>query len=158
MPIFGPPHGYGYGQLDNPKATDDQVWSFLDNIRGSVKIFMGQHALQAHNQLDDHRPAPVTALWTAAYRRAAVRKYNGGTEFQWNGAAWEINPSLKQWADEADHSRGPYRNLLYRNQVLGTTVVYFENAAGVGNATNGGAATTFPWPIAFDETQNGPLL
>lgn len=149
MPIFGPPHGYGYGQKDNPKATDDEVWSYLGNIKGSVELFMGTHALGAYNLLNTHKPSPVTALWTAAFRREAVRRYNGGTEFHWNGTAWEIQPSLKKWADEADHSKGPYRNLLYPNQVLGTSICYFKNAAGVCNATNGGASTTFPWPIAF---------
>jgi hypothetical protein len=36
MPIFGPPHGYGYGQLDElggRGANDDEVWSFVRTSR-----------------------------------------------------------------------------------------------------------------------------
>ena len=115
---------------------------------------MDTHARGAYGFLDAHR----TANWTAVFRRESVRRYNGGAGFLWSGTAWQINPNLKQWADDADHTKGPYRNLLYPNQVLGTTVCYFKNAADTCNATNGGAATTFPWPIAFAATQAGPLL
>jgi hypothetical protein len=149
LPLFGPPHGYGTGQLDNPPATDDQVWSHVDNIRGSVALLMGAKASQAYGALSAHFAHPPARRDKAVFRREVVRQYNGGREFRWNAAAarFEINPSLAQWANPANHAEGPNPRLNYPNNVLGTGVVYYNGA---------GAATTFPWPIAFAEADFGP--
>ena len=82
----------------------------------------------------------------AIFQREIVRRYNSGTEFVRHGSTWAIQPSL-QWFDPNDHSRGAHPNLGYANHVLGTQVVYSQGT---------GAATTFPWPIAFTEADYGP--
>jgi hypothetical protein len=147
MPIFGPPHGYGYGQHDDPPVTSDGAWSFFENIKESVRRVMADKATGAYSMVNAHMPAAVDQRTRAVYQREIVRRYNGGTEFQWNGTDWEISPGLQQWAEPADHSKGASDRLVYPNQVLGTGVVYSN---GVG------AATTFPWPIAFPAAQYGP--
>ena len=38
FPIFGAPHGYGLMQLDNPPATDEQVWNWRANRAGGVRL------------------------------------------------------------------------------------------------------------------------
>lgn len=156
MPIFGAPHGYGYGQHDNPAVNSNGAWSFFENIKESVRRVMEDKATGAYNAINAHMPAPVTARWRAVYRREVVRRYNGGTEFHWNGADWEIQPTVARWANNANHAEGPNQRLLYPNQVLGTGVVYFTGAGGAQNVGNG-AATNFPWPIAFTAAQFGPM-
>ena len=51
MPLFGFPHGYGFGQLDNPAATPDQVWSFVENIREAVRRIFEMYGAGALNYL-----------------------------------------------------------------------------------------------------------
>jgi hypothetical protein len=128
MPLFGPPHGYGFGQIDligGRGANDDEVWSFVKNIEGAVSALMGEMARAVYNHLSAHIPNPVTRDFLAVYRRSVVRKYNGGTEFVWSGGEWKISPSLRRWKDNASPRLGPYPNLLYCNQVLGTAVTYW---------------------------------
>lgn len=147
MPIFGPPHGYGLGQHDLPPVTDDGAWSFVENLKGTVRLIMDGKARGAFTTISAHMPALANQRIRAVYQREIVRRYNGGREFRWNGAAWEIRPSIRQWEDNADHSKGANRNLNYPNAILGTRVVYFQGA---------GAATTFPWPITFRAADFGP--
>lgn len=147
MPLFGPPHGYGFGQLDSPPTSDDAAWSFVENLRESIRRIMVDKAQDAFALISAHLPAPIDRRIRAVYQREIVRRYNGGREFQWNGSDWEISPSVGRWADSADHSKGANPRLDYPNRVLGTGVVY-----SVGS----GGATTFPWPIAFAAAQFGP--
>ena len=147
MPLFGPPHGYGFGQLDSPPTSDDAAWSFLENIRESIRRIMVDKAQDAHALISAHLPTPLDRRIRATYQREIVRRYNGGREFEWSGTAWQINPSINRWANAADHSQGANPRLDYPNRVLGTAVAY-----SVGT----GAATTFPWPITFAAGDFGP--
>ncbi len=157
LPLFGPPHGYGVGQLDSifgRGPNDDEVWSFVENIRSGVRLLMEDKATAAYALVSAHLPAPVDQRTRAVYQREIVRRYNGGTEFEFSGGAFVINPS-QRYADSTDPSKGPNLNLRYPNQVLGTGVVYFTSAAGVAD-TPDGAATVFPWPITFTAANFGP--
>jgi len=145
MPLFGPPHGYGIAQLDTPRPTVDQIFSFAENVKGACSLLMTSKASGAWASLNAHLAHDQRSR--AVYQREVVRRYNGFTEFQWNGTAFVINPTLPQWEDAHDHSRGANSNLPYPNQVLGTHVVY---------STGHGAATVFPWPIAFQPADFGP--
>src|SRR5829696_7396288 len=80
MPIFGPPHGYGYGQHDNPPVSNDGAWSFFENLKESVRRVMEDKATGAYNQIraGGAPNAPVQNRRTqAVYRREIVRQYNG---------------------------------------------------------------------------------
>jgi hypothetical protein len=158
MPLFGFPHGYGYGQHDNPPVSDNGAWSFFENIKESVRRIMEDKASTAYTHISVHLPTPLNQRIRAVYQRELVRGYNGGQEFQWNAAAstWQINPSLNRWANPSNHAQGPNPRLLYPNQVLGTNVTYFMGN-GIPNATNAGAATVFTWPITFTNGDYGPL-
>lgn len=158
MPLFGPPHGYGYGQLDSPgdNIKQETNWDVTANLRHSITMLM-DFALNAYNRIRTHLPASVQAApetanrrTRAIYQREMVRRYNSGNgvhEFIWSVDDWVINPNMPQWQDANDHSKGPYQNLTYPNHVLGTGVVYSQGQ---------GANTTFPWPITFTAANYGP--
>jgi hypothetical protein len=147
MPLFGPPHGFGFGQLDDPPVSDAAAWSFLENIRAAVRLIMIDKATAAYGHISAHLPVAPNQRIRATYQREIVRRYNGGREFRWTGSDWVVDPSLSQWANAGDHSQGANPRLAYPNQVLGTAVVY---------ATGAGAATAFPWPITFTAADYGP--
>jgi hypothetical protein len=67
-----------------------------------------------------------------------------------------VEPTLR-WLDPLTPSRGPHPNLLYPNQVLGTSLVYYTSAAGTPNDPDG-ASTVFayPPPIPFTAAHFGP--
>jgi hypothetical protein len=149
MPIFGAPHGYGFGQLDTPRATHAQVWSFLENLKSCVKRVMEDKGKDAWNALHAHFGSPLSSADRAVFRREIVRRYNGGSEFKWDAVAnkFVISPSVAQWEDSTDHSKGPSRRLPYPNNVLGTGIVY---------STGSAASAAFPWPVAFPASEYGP--
>ncbi len=155
MPLFGPPHGYGIGQLDlifGRGPNDDEVWSFVENIRSGVRLAMEEKAIAAYEVVRHHLPTPIDRRTRAVYQREIVRRYNGGREFVYNGG-WEISPNM-QWADSGDHSKGPHPNLRYPDHVLHKGVVYFTNPAGAANVA-AGAATVFPSPVVFSAIHYG---
>lgn len=161
MPLFGPPHGYGIGQLDffsTPQrgANDDEVWNWVENLRAAVQVVLAEKAASAWALIGQHAPTPLDRFTRAVFQRELVRRYNGGTEFTWTGTTWAVSPSLR-WAQDSDHSQGPHANLLYPNQVLGTGLVYYRDAAGQANRPDG-ADTQFayPPPIAFGAAQYTP--
>ena len=161
MPLFGPPHGYGIGQLDlfgTPPAgaTDEQVWSWVENLRAAVGIVLAEKAVAAWALISAHVPSPLDQFTRAVFQREVVRRYNGGREFTWTGTTWAIAPPWT-WLDPADPGKGPNPNITYPNLVLGTGVVYFRNAAGAANQPDG-ASTQFmyPPPVAFQAADYGP--
>ncbi|MGZ4649650.1 MAG: hypothetical protein ACXV3A_03830, partial [Kineosporiaceae bacterium] len=161
MPLFGPPHGYGIGQLDlfgTPPAgaTDEQVWNWVENLRAAVGIVLGEKAASAWALISAHVPHPLDQFTRAVFQREVVRRYNGGREFTWTGTTWAISPPWT-WLDPADPGQGPNPNITYPNLVLGTGVVYFRNAGGVANQPDG-ASTQFmyPPPITFQAPDYGP--
>ena len=158
MPIFGPPHGYGYGQHDNPRVTHDACWSFLENIRGSVKLLMGvdpnDKARVAYDLISAHLPNPLDQRIRAVYQRQVVRAYNGGPiEFVWSGGAWKIQPSLPK-RKQKDNPNPPPPQIWYPNpelpypNLLGTNVHYWTGT--------GAQETDFGWPITFTSAMFGP--
>jgi hypothetical protein len=163
MPLFGPPHGYGIGQLDlifGRGANDDEVWSFVENLRSAVRLIMEEKATGAYNLFTAGAGAVAFNGYSlsrrrAMYQREIVRGYNGGREFRFIGGNWVINPSLPQW--DPQNPTQPYDNLLYPNRVLGTNVVYFTNPINnAANNANAGPATQFNWPINFAAANYGP--
>jgi hypothetical protein len=161
MPLFGPPHGYGIGQLDlfgmpPAGATDEQVWNWVENLRAAVTVVLAEKAAAAWTLIATHVPHPLDQFTRAVFQRETVRRYNGGREFTWTGATWAISPPWT-WLDPAQQNRGPHANITYPNLVLGTGVVYYTDAAGTPNRPDG-ANTQFlyPPPIMFQATDYGP--
>lgn len=129
MPLFGAPAGFGLGQLDNPPINNDQMWSYLEGLRQSIRLVMNDKARPAFNLVQPHIGAVPAATIAAVYQRAIVRAYNGNTEFRFRNGQFEIFPT------GTDPARLPYPN-----HVLGTSVVY----AGFSN------------PVPFTPADFGP--
>ncbi|MEV6812937.1 hypothetical protein [Micromonospora sp. NPDC051296] len=156
MPLFGPPHGYGVGQLDDifaRGANADEVWNWRENIRSGVRLLMEEKAGVVYNIMRNHLPNPVDRRSRAVFQREVVRRYNGGGEFRREGGDWVIRPRL-QYATPGDPASGPHPNLRYPNAIL-PQVIYYTNAAGAAHVA-AGAATVYPWPIAFTADLYGP--
>jgi hypothetical protein len=157
------------------------------NIESAVQLLMGGKAPDAWHDLSAHLPNPITRDFRAVFRREVVRRYNGGHEFIWNNGQWMVSPTVRQWEKPAERRRGPYRNILYCNQVLGTNVTYWTYSMPqppgappvlrpnfFAPAPNGGTPAQiaaaeadaglryqFPWPVAFINAAGanyGPLL
>jgi hypothetical protein len=129
MPLFGYPHGYGLGQIDNtgldaganPRGvTADEAWSFVENIRLATRMLMIEKADAAWRRLNgnaqrlSNQAIPLLRR-RAVYQREVVRIYNGFNEFSWTGADWAIAPT---------HTPAMFSHLEYPNEVLRTAVVY----------------------------------
>jgi hypothetical protein len=173
MPLFGPPHGYGFGQLDSPPvnqgADDGPAWSFLENIRRAVRQIFRLYGLHAFNYLSTSPAGGAAFIGLAAtnprrqraiYQRELVRRYNGGREFAFSTGDWRINPSLHQLVHDPPPA-GPLRpnaRLLYANRVLGpagTAPVSYFTGNGVPN-DRVHPPFGFPWPITFGPASYGP--
>lgn len=152
MPLFGWPHGYGFGQLDslgNPArgANDEEVWSFVENIRSALNLMMESKASGAYTALiQPHLPYPDMNRARAVFQREVVRRYNGGREFSWDGHNWVIDPTLARTIGAGETLQANPR-LPYPNHVLNTHIQYWT---GPNNAP------VFNWPIAFTAANYGP--
>jgi hypothetical protein len=154
MPYFGGPHGYGIVQVDYGNSLTtiqnehhltrdqllDEVWNFVDDLRGGVRHLMGGKAQQALHSLGGNHVADQRRM-RAVFQRAVVRAYNGGSEFHWNGADFVIQPARFGSRFESGHaSKGANSAVLYPNQVFtpdghGSNVTYFT-ADGHPNDVN----------------------
>ncbi|MFJ8579362.1 hypothetical protein [Micromonospora sp. NPDC093277] len=167
MPLFGPPHGYGIGQLDElggRGATPDEVWSWVENIRAGVQLLMITKASAVHTWMTArHLPTPVDQRSRAIFQRECVRRYNGGKEFIWEPTlrdyliqpSYQYNIPLDPTNPNSGPASGPDVKLLYPNQVLGTTITYFTSHTGQPNRADG-ANTAYAWPITFAPADYGP--
>jgi len=167
MPLMGPPHGYGIGQLDNwgpvppVGANPNEVWNWVENIRTAVRLLFANCGGGAYQLISGHMPNPIDQRTRAIFQRETIRRYNGGREFRWNGNDWEIEPSL-QYRVAGNPASGPNRNLLYPNQVLAhagvPAITYFSSAAGVANIADpvNVVNTVYNRPAAFTAAHYGP--
>lgn len=100
MPIFGPPHGYGLGQLDPPDNID-QVWDLEQAVLECVRRLLLEKASDAQRSLANEFAASATAPLSTrsknVFLRESVRRFNGGSEFVRNAANtdWEVFPSIR---------------------------------------------------------------
>jgi hypothetical protein len=102
-----------------PPVDDDGAWDFVANVREAVRRIMVDKAPGAFAVVSPHLSTPPTRLQLGAFRRDVVRRYNGGREIRWNGAAFECFPVTQ------------VANLGYCNSVLGTAVAYAGVSAAV---------------------------
>lgn len=148
MPVFGPPHGYGLGQLDNPPVTDNACWSFVENIKFAVDLIMREKSASALTQLGG--TVGTTDQWRAMFRRSCVRLYNGwAPEFQMSGGVWKINPVNIPASAKPSSNGKPDSRVEYPNLVLGTNTSYWDN--------DGSSPSDYDWPINFTEADWGPM-
>jgi hypothetical protein len=165
MPVYGPPHGYGLGQLDllapNRGVSTQEAFSFMATLETAVELVMRHKAAGAWSQFANSFPAvpaagapqaaatlAVRRRMRAVYQREIVRRYNGYMEFMNVGGAWMISPHAANGNQMPQLQNGaPFANLRYPDHVLGTQVNYW---------TNQGGGPVFAWPIAFQEAHFTP--
>jgi hypothetical protein len=174
MPLFGPPHGFGIGQLDlifNRGCTTDEAFSFVENVKSAVRLLMEEKATIAYNQLSgllaQLTPATPQNLderwrWRSAYQRQIVRLYNGGSEIQIVANQLRVHPTLmqngvNQFAQFTPNSNGtfsPHPNLAYPNHVLGPNITYYNQPNPANPPVLLSQAFADNWRTT--ETQNEP--
>lgn len=88
MPLFGPPNGFGVMQLDTPRPTAQQVWSWKDNISGGMALYSikkSQVSQHFQNIYSAHPEAPK--LTAEQFNLALYQFYNGGFYWDWDAAS-----------------------------------------------------------------------
>jgi hypothetical protein len=148
MPLFGPPHGYGFGQLDDPPAdappaNADTVWSFVENIKESVRRIFEQYARGAYTYLTTaiisstatrletaretvrRNSYPAGAAGTAQFNQARATAQANAT-----AAGQEFLDLANGSADDQQRQRAIYQRELVRRYNGGREFKY-EQAAGV---------------------------
>jgi hypothetical protein len=103
LPIFGPPHGFGIMQLDNPPASARQLWDWRQNIEGGKSLFrIKEKELRQYfkNVRKVHPEAPE--LTADQFRLAYYQYYNGGVYWGWNDKSkrWE-KVGITKYGDNA---------------------------------------------------------
>lgn len=107
FPIFGFPHGYGLMQLDNPRATDEQVWNWKEN-RTAGAALLAEKRLLAEGYPSRVRSrggsyVEVTDFTEEQLLTDMFQLYNGFHYWVWmprnprridSGGAWVRNPNL----------------------------------------------------------------
>jgi len=124
MPTFGAPHGYGVGQLD-PPGNIDRLWDLEANVIESIRRLLIDSGRRAQGDLGlGNNAAALTQKERAVFHRAAVRRYNGGTEFVRNAANtdWMIRPSVRNEP-----------NIYYPDAVLRTPQVRYQDLISAPN-------------------------
>jgi hypothetical protein len=105
LPIFGPPGGFGLMQLDTPPPTSQQIWSWLENVRGGRTLWHEKLAMSKNYVKQVKKANPdqkVTGLSPKQQERQAAYLYRGAAkvdgEWQYyyiwnrNTKQWELNP------------------------------------------------------------------
>lgn len=142
MPKFGAPAGYGIGQHDAPRSTQD-MWNFYEHIRlGIEELAVTTYGGGAYRFLNSLRPgnplSPASRLDKAVLLREVVRSYNGGHEFSFENGEWKMNPWLlsKGKRVAVANKRLPYANRVLRTRITSPhTVTRNQNIADlVGDA------------------------
>jgi hypothetical protein len=76
MPIYGPPSGFGLMQLDNPYATETDLWNWKINVDDGANLF-NKDKIKSLNHLEGIYPEiPDSTLLINAFQN-----YNGGNYY-----------------------------------------------------------------------------
>ena len=92
-PRYGYPNGYGLMQIDNPPATEKQIWNWQSNLDAGSDLYFNDMKPRVQNYLDEHTPYEEEILLKCAFQ-----KYNYSKEYLyiWNDETeeWEINENV----------------------------------------------------------------
>jgi hypothetical protein len=92
LPLFGPPHGFGIMQLDNPPPTVRELWDWKANIAAGRALFiLKQEAVKQHFEEEQQKHPEAPPLTEEQMKLAFYQAYNGGYYWQWNNTdkKWE---------------------------------------------------------------------
>jgi hypothetical protein len=101
LPKFGPPHGFGIMQLDNPPATPRQIWDWQGNIDGGKALYTKKaQEVEQHfkNIYQAHPTAPH--LTPDQLKFATYQYYNSGSFY------WSWNQGTTKWEKSGSTAYG----------------------------------------------------
>jgi len=132
FPLYGRPRGYGLMQLDNPAATDQEVWHWRENRARGIALLATKYAeavglgarIRNRQSRQDWYPYAYSnandlitdeQLWKETYQR-----YVGGSYWRWHPDRPRDPRSTGAWRAEPQggHNRGNEDWQLYQD-VLG---------------------------------------
>ena len=103
LPLFGPPHGFGVMQLDNPPATARQVWDWKTNVDAGKSLWAVKAQDATGYPSRERRKYPDVTNFTAEQLKLEIyQRYNGGAYWKWDDArkTWFKGP-INSYADDA---------------------------------------------------------
>jgi hypothetical protein len=79
FPIFGSPHGYGLMQIDNPRATDEEVWNWRANKAAGKRLYNQKKTLASSysSRINDGK------TWYWNNEQHTKRRYNDPINCSW---------------------------------------------------------------------------
>jgi hypothetical protein len=100
FPLFGPPNGFGIMQIDNPKPTPRQIWSWKDNVSAANALLATkkQEVDQHYKNIYGEHPN-VNKLTKGQIRYAYYQYYNGG----WY---WVLDEKNESFVEDKDKPYG----------------------------------------------------
>ena len=114
-PIFGKPHGYGLMQIDNPQATDEEIWNWMANKIAGKNLLAAKRSdaqgyasrIRRKAQVGDLDPGFLKVLdfdsdellWKETFQR-----YNGGGNWYWQPDDADDPESVGEWMQKTNTS------------------------------------------------------
>ena len=120
-PLYGPPNGYGICQIDNPAATENELWNWQANRSRGITVFDGKRdwGLGYPERLRNKARRGELALCYSNVTdfttdeqilKEAFQLYNGGHQWVWqpfniknanSGGQWLPRPGRTGYGDDA---------------------------------------------------------
>ena len=115
-PEYGYPNGFGIMKLDNPSATERELWNWKANIDKGISIYTTkkQWAITYLNKFTSNIPDSII-------KQSSFQKYNGGdlySEYDDYQKEWIINPEIKKNMEEVDYSTGKEVKTYYQHGIF----------------------------------------
>ncbi|MBP9582958.1 MAG: hypothetical protein KBE38_12430 [Ignavibacterium sp.] len=102
FPIWGWPHGYGLMQIDNPRASDEEIWNWKKNVDAGKRLIQDKKSIFA-----DPRYEKVIKKYTAAnyysdneLMMQLWQLYNGGFYYKWKPDFPKKKNSTGKWVKD----------------------------------------------------------
>ncbi|MEO8231936.1 MAG: hypothetical protein ABI638_06615 [Ignavibacteriota bacterium] len=102
FPIWGWPHGYGLMQIDNPSASDEEIWNWKKNVDAGKRLIQDKKSIFA-----DDRYEKVIKKYSAAnyysdneLMMQLWQLYNGGFYYKWKPDFPKKKNSTGKWVKD----------------------------------------------------------
>ncbi len=86
-PVYGPPNGFGLTQIDNPPATEMDLWNWHHTI-DSGRDRWNSAKYSAMNYINNKGATYIDSV----FYMNAYQRYNGGRYWDWDGHEWIPTP------------------------------------------------------------------
>ncbi|MFA5832566.1 MAG: hypothetical protein WDA22_03710 [Bacteroidota bacterium] len=103
FPIFGIPHGYGLMQIDNPRATDEQVWNWKANRTAGKTLFEEKKRMAAAHLRNVKKKYPSANFTQQEQLTEEFQLYNG--QYYWVWTVTDEESKSGQWTKNSKLNR-----------------------------------------------------